>query len=107
MKKIPNQYLVILLKNLHRTIECGLNSGYPPCCVAFYVNGLLNFTARQHKNYRKKLRANPFGYIPCPDCLEKLNKVKGKVCPENECCNTQKYGYHVHELIGHEEYEGF
>lgn len=82
---------------LEQDIRCGKHSGFPDCCIKFYTTDweriiiLLNKgNKEEHKNYVKRMSEkakmngkSQWGYIPCPDCLEKENFVETKQCL---CC---------------------
>lgn len=38
MNKISKGGIEIRLKHIPKTIECGLHSGYPVCCIKFYIS---------------------------------------------------------------------
>lgn len=54
-------------------IECGVHSGIPVCCIAFYVQDW--FKIKVFTVYRRELnkftKKHKFfiGYIPCPRCF--------------------------------------
>ena len=65
-------------------VECGLHSGFPECCIAFYMavwwpvpKG--NPAIRAYLASLDKLPAQP-GYIPCPECLRRHRFVKVRRC---------------------------
>lgn len=70
------------------TVECGLHSGFPPCCIEFFVTTWRPLAlARLDSNhpglaavdeYRQLLGHN--GYIPCPSCLQEKRAVRVKHC---------------------------
>lgn len=82
MNKISSVGFQIIFNHLPKTVECGLHSGYPPCCIAFYIVRLLTHSLRQKRNLIEKLSNTKFKgrYIPCPDCLIKNKPVKFKGC---------------------------
>lgn len=77
MIKIGNEDILRRLKHLPKTIECGLHSGFPPCCVAFYVTQKMWMDNIEQDAYNKRIykKNNSYGYVPCPDCLKSGNKV--------------------------------
>src|ERR1035437_2872856 len=89
---LSNEDILTRLKHLHSTIECGIHSGYPPCCIKFYITQKIWMPEEQNSEYIKKIikRSNDleksFGYIPCPACLESGNDVKLLPCPNNIPC---------------------
>lgn len=74
------------------TIECGLHSGFPRCCIAFFVKTWrLLFVAinqaprgegaRARRGYNAYLRqTRGTNYVPCPNCLSKRRFVNVKAC---------------------------
>lgn len=88
------------LEDMHRTIACGLHSGIPPCCVAFYVRTWLwqsrgGAITRFADRYLRRLDRDPdrlwCGYIPCPGCLRALERgarpAKVRACPAGAECH--------------------
>lgn len=100
---VESQEVAKLLSKLHLRrrdkqvlddITCGLHSGIPECCVAFYLlmwqpavhaekaladtmldaSSLFKFNA----HYRKLL--GPCGYVRCPACILAKRVVKVKAC---------------------------
>jgi hypothetical protein len=77
-----------------RAIECGLHSGYPRCCIHFFVEvwmpfclwGQVRFPGQDEEwrdGYRARMRAAGAGgppYIACPRCLLGENFVTPKSC---------------------------
>ena len=88
-------------------IECGLHSGYPRCCVLFYVKFWWPYHAAWHAGradlsgvapYRQTLDALKIraGYVPCPACALAENIVVPKPCPTT--CPTIKLA-EINELL--------
>jgi hypothetical protein len=70
-------------------IECGLHSGYAPCCVVFFATVWLPFwRARELKDHQHYLWAllslgvNNVGYVLCPACALAGKAVGPKPCPD-------------------------
>jgi hypothetical protein len=71
-----------------RAIECGLHSGYPRCCVRYFVEVRMpSYLSGQDDewwdSYKAQLRATgvaPPGYVACPACLHSKNFVTSKAC---------------------------
>ena len=80
-----------------RFVECGLHSGFPPCCVAFFVQvwwpaNVMEGRSRKLRevralvsNYRRVLDRmrddyEHVEYIPCPDCVLSKRFVAMKKC---------------------------
>ena len=54
MIKLDNEDILRRLKHLPKTIECGLHSGFPPCCVAFYANHKIWMDNDERDAYNKR-----------------------------------------------------
>lgn len=54
MMKLDNADILRRLKHLPKSIECGLHSGFPPCCVAFYVNHKMWMDDEERSAYNKR-----------------------------------------------------
>ena len=101
-------------------IECGLHSGFPPCCVAFwtfgynklrFINEILPISSIGSVTFKQWLSHNikvkylyfgknkgnkyVFGYIPCPICLIRINKKTVKRC---RCYELRKWKYKNEKL---------
>lgn len=104
------------------TVECGLHSGFKPCCIIFYVQvwcpstqDLIDFpllsvgedpdeiVTAEHiifTNYREMLhkwsQANKthINYIPCPACFLARDFVTVKEC---DCYRKRRYPL-IHEV---------
>lgn len=80
-----------------RLVECGLHSGFPPCCVVFFVqvwwpahmldgsSPALRKTRALMSDYQRVLRRvradhARVSYIPCPDCVLSKKFVMMKKC---------------------------
>jgi len=84
------------LTTLPYDIECGRHSGFPDCCVRFFVIRWItkDTDSKFSKDYRAKLnrlKKHP-GYIPCPKCLKNKTFVKVKKCPDNCKLRTLIWG---------------
>lgn len=71
---------------LDRHIVCGFHSGFPPCCVKFFVGtwiwAIHDYECSLYqKHFDKILKLNP-GYVACPTCVRKKKFVKVKRCPK-------------------------
>lgn len=72
-------------------VICGINSGFPPCCIEFYVNTWLPALKDLNKlgflGYviAESVRSMHCGYIICPECVANNNIVKVKLCNIDEC----------------------
>ena len=87
---MTNEDILIRLNNLPAIIECGIHSGFPSCCIRFYVAEKMWMLPKKNSNYTNKIRASniSWGYIPCPNCLKSSNVVKVLCCPENSLCGS-------------------
>ena len=76
-------YLTLLPYEIH----CGRHSGFPDCCIRFYVTKWItkDTDSKFSKTYRSKLNRlkNHPGYIPCPKCLKNRTFIKVIKCPDN------------------------
>ena len=73
-------------------VECGLHSGFPTCCIEFFVTvwhpwmltnpRVLSPDARRvMKTYETTIRRDVApGYVPCPSCLEARRFVTPRKC---------------------------
>lgn len=75
-------------------ITCGIHSGYPTCCVLFYVMRYSQFAIEPWPEWKQdayigKMREEglrPRGYIPCPVCLK--TKIAHGVRPRRCRCGS-------------------
>ena len=71
-------------------IECGLHSGFAPCCVVFFTTlWLPSLFAGEHEELiegyevaRMALGVGNVGYILCPACALAGKAVEPKPCPD-------------------------
>jgi hypothetical protein len=71
-------------------VECGLHSGFLPCCVIFFVQVWIPLrdgeksalaASDEYLTVVRSLRGGGRGgHIPCPDCLRKRRVVVPKKC---------------------------
>lgn len=73
----------IRLSKLRTEIEFGRHSGFPPCCILFFVGYWnVNYTSKEARAYCKMARraATSIGldldYIPCPNCVRTKSFVR-------------------------------
>jgi hypothetical protein len=70
-------------------IECGLHSGFPKCCILFFVKVWRSCRPTPPQSYYSTMQAlgvEPPGYIPCPTCL-----LAGNIVPVKPCaCGRQR-----------------
>jgi hypothetical protein len=84
--KIELKRIAQILKHFPQTIECGLHSGFPPCCVLYYMRVHLWKSHREMRKYTWAAGDLGFQHIPCPDCLKDKKIVKAKNCPKYSLC---------------------
>ena len=74
------------LLHIRDDIICGLHSGFPPCCVKFFITkwiwNLASKANREHWKKIRRVRCFNVSYIPCPKCLKNRTFVKLKKCPK-------------------------
>ena len=71
----------------------GQHSNIPECCIDFFIDKWLKLysigsrkSRKEIEDYHKLIRkagntvGKKFGYIPCPDCIAKLNWHKVHTC---------------------------
>jgi len=51
------------------SIACGLHSGFPRCCVRFFVYGWGCMSDDERAAYSATFDAIHAGYVPCPQCV--------------------------------------
>lgn len=72
-----------------RNIQCGIHSGFKPCCIAFFslvaepLYELKRFELARKIRERLVPRKLNKGYIPCPLCIYRGSFVKPKKCPSS------------------------
>jgi hypothetical protein len=88
MREISNKDIQIILDHLPKTIRCGKHSGFPHCCIRYFLTVHMWRTDLAKRRYVQKLSRLPIwaGYIPCPQCVKGLNFVKVKKCPKGNHC---------------------
>lgn len=84
--------ILIRLSNVHYMVDCGIHSGFPACCVRFYVTKFAWMKRERRQSYGDKVvecgtkNGISYGYVPCPACLKKNNVVKVLPCPPGSNC---------------------
>lgn len=66
-----------MTKNQH--ILYGLHSNIPSCCIAFYITDYDREFGLKTPYY-KLISILGWGYVPCPECIVRNNRVKIKDC---------------------------
>lgn len=79
---------------IQSAIRCGTHSGFPLCCIKFFIAEKLWMTDEQSQIYYCRMQERSqeiggkwWGYIPCPDCLAKGNMVEVLPCPNGKMCH--------------------
>ena len=78
------QYLALLPYEIH----CGKHSGFPDCCIRFFISRWISKDldskfCNDHRAKLEKLGSKHPGYIPCPKCLKNRTFNKVLLCPRN------------------------
>jgi hypothetical protein len=96
---LTDDYILVRLKHLSKTIECGIHSGIPACCILHYVTVHIWRTREEQSAYLALVDATArnvdYDYIPCPQCLEARAFVETRACPNGVRCQ------HGEEQAGH------
>lgn len=74
-------------------IAYGRHSGIPGCCIHFFLHKWGNELSGQTA-YAKLINDLSWGYVPCPECIAKGNKVHVIDCAKEhrrECREDFKY----------------
>jgi hypothetical protein len=76
------------LNNIAYMIECGKHSGFPPCCIRFYISQKIWMSDRASQRYSAKVARSGLGYryMPCPKCLRQKHVVETLPCPTGSHC---------------------
>ncbi len=82
-----------ILAKIPYDIHCGKHSGFPDCCIKFFITKWVwmfdDDSSKFIKTYRKKLRAAMPGYVPCPKCLREKKFITVKHCPKS--CRLRRF----------------
>lgn len=90
---------IVTVKNIKRDLVeeryVGLHSGFPECCVDFYIwLASKELNVYYHTNvlqpYKQKNPDVDFAYQPCPVCLVNKKFVKSHYCT-TECRRSSKF----------------
>ena len=65
--------LRIKLRHIKNTVECGIHSGIPDCCIKYYVTKWMWLSDEARRKRIKRIVG--VGYVPCPQCLKKKKFV--------------------------------
>jgi hypothetical protein len=93
------------VREVEHHIRCGLHSGFPVCCIAFFIvekrrwepgsdvwreySAALASAARAAGKMRRRTIGGrrktvpDIGYAPCPKCIEARRFVRVKSCPKS------------------------
>ena len=82
---MTNAETLTRLSNIRYMVECGIHSGFPACCVQFYVTRFAWMKSAKRQSYSDKV-GDCWGYIPCLECFKKGNVVKVLPCPADSHC---------------------
>ncbi len=97
MVTLTHDYILVRLKHLPKTIECGIHSGIPACCILHYVTVHMWRTSEQQSDYMALIDATApdVDYSPCPQCLEARAFVETRACPNGIPCRhgEEQAGY--------------
>lgn len=63
-------------------INCGLHSGFPDCCIMFFVMiySKLSIKRSGYWDCHRYMNLHHWNYIPCPHCALTGNRVKVEKC---------------------------
>ena len=85
-KDSTRDWLLNLAGWLQHDVVCGLHSGFPPCCVIFYITKKRWMAVEENDRYmakisrREKSLKRRINYVPCPECLRAGRIVRCKPC---------------------------
>lgn len=95
MKTFSNEETLARLDYIQSSIECGVHSGFPACCIRFFVTEKIWMSNESNLLYSNKIydRSKELGkawdYIPCLNCLEYGVIFPSKPCPTGSRCSPQ------------------
>lgn len=71
------------------TLERGLYFGYPKCCIKWFSEERIEVHPNNHKQLTPQQEAvHGFrGFIPCPECAEKITHDTIHELIKNRICN--------------------
>jgi hypothetical protein len=94
MERLSKSALMVRLNHLKNIVKCGTHSGFPPCCIQYYITVHMWRSDLAMVRYCNKavnrgieVRNKAPGYIPCPSCLEKGKFIRVRKCPAGHCNN--------------------
>jgi hypothetical protein len=89
--------------------RCGLHSGFPKCCIRFFVKTWIMGSHADIRVHAVKMLSSAasmgkwWGYIPCPDCCLKHEPVEVLRCPPGShsyTCGANVERYRPHQRRG-------
>lgn len=91
LSKLP--MLSFYLHLIPYEIHCGRHSGFPDCCIKFYITEWIwhDIDSQFRRDHLKRLEDAP-GYIVCPKCLKSKNFIEVKCCPKSCRFKTLLWG---------------
>lgn len=100
------------LRGILTDIQCGLHSGFKPCCISFFIliSSPLHDMEAKHP-WAKKLRDKlvrfdlNIDYIACPLCVHRKSFVKVKDCPSSIHIDGDHSLEHCIFEIGNSQYK--
>ncbi len=76
-----------ILAKIPYDIHCGGHSGFPDCCIKFFITKWIwvwdDRDSKFVKSYRKRINKLRPGYIACPKCLKSKKFIKVQPCPKS------------------------
>lgn len=80
---VDSTYINKNASEFNHDIVCGFHSGFPSCCIAFYLSkwlpALEDSNCSFYRDHWRRLRKVK-GYVVCPDCIDRKNFVTVKDC---------------------------
>lgn len=93
MKKLSRKEIKTRLLNIPKDVECGYHSGFPTCCIKYYITIHVWRTVEELHKYWKRVEkvsaalGRQPGYVVCDECLKRKRFIKQvKRCPEDSRC---------------------
>jgi hypothetical protein len=105
--KLSHEDILRRLRQLPKSFECGVHSGFPTCCIVFYLTRKIWMTELENERYNSLIRQKRYyvyndvgaidkivpSYIPCPRCLELNHFVTDiKAC---DCKNGEEHAGNI------------
>lgn len=105
MLRIKNKFWINVYHFLRTRvfdIKCGYHSGFPLCCILFYITFweaecFYSEIKRRHSKlgewYNKKIKG--IQYVRCPLCTLRRKKIEIKLCSCGKSANPWQYDYGI------------